>query len=202
METYSVMAFTRNSKNPKFNGKHWVVVDERLSREEAKEKLLEIYNEFFERKRGFAIDLDDAYEQSIGHEDGLLCDFETIANKGVIYYIKEIWDNEPEAEAETETEPEAEIEYYAIIGRTNGYIARRDGMFNGKTEIVLKDKLTLYEAYSILIEMYNNYYADEIGYFSTLLDARMVNGVDSYIDSDLQGFEYDSRKFSIEMMED
>ena len=35
---------------------------------------------------------------------------------------------------------------FKIIGRTYGWIAERDSQFNGKTEIVIADNLTLKES--------------------------------------------------------
>ena len=36
---------------------------------------------------------------------------------------------------------------YKIIGKTNGWIAQRDSMFKGQTEIVLAENLSLSQAY-------------------------------------------------------
>ena len=55
---------------------------------------------------------------------------------------------------------------YRIIAKTNGYIANRDIQFNGRTEIIVERELALKEAYKMLLDMFNEKYADneEVGY--------------------------------------
>ena len=54
---------------------------------------------------------------------------------------------------------------YRIIAKTNGYIANRDIQFNGRTEIIVERELALKEAYKMLLDMFNEKYADneEVG---------------------------------------
>lgn len=74
---------------------------------------------------------------------------------------------------------------FKIIGRTNGWIAARDSQFNGKTEIVIADNLTLKEAQRKLLSMFIECY-------------------DAYptFDDSTRCFDYDSRTFSIEEEEE
>lgn len=191
METFRIVSVVGSefmNKHPEFKGKRRHVIADELTYEEAEDVLLEIYNGNFGFKRGYVLDLREAYEQSYDKEFGVNFDMETVITKKYIYYIDHVDIDEPTN--------------YAIIGRTNGYIAQRDGMFKGKTEIIIDKNLTFGDAESRLMEMYNEYYAEKLGYSWTLLDARMAHGENSYIDRDLNGFEYDSRKFTIEQIEE
>lgn len=55
---------------------------------------------------------------------------------------------------------------YKIVARTNAYIAQRDSMFNGNTEVVLENNLSLSQARKSLLDMYNNRFSDERPYAS------------------------------------
>lgn len=84
---------------------------------------------------------------------------------------------------------------YKIIGRTNSYIAQRDSMFNGKTEITIESGLTLKEAQKKILDFYNEDYET---YYKNWGLVRCNSDL-AYSHSDgTRGYEYDSRYFEIE----
>lgn len=90
-----------------------------------------------------------------------------------------------------------------ITGKTNGWIASRDYRFDGKTEITIAAGLSLKEAQTKLLEMFNDFYEDEDGYeyAETWEDADKNDrrGKVRFSAHDgLHSFEYDSRIFEIE----
>lgn len=89
---------------------------------------------------------------------------------------------------------------YKIVGRTNGYIAKRDFRFNGKTTIVIRKGLTLRKAQGALLIFFNWDYANEIGkpYKNWgLVRCNFPYQTSSHSDG-TRSYEYDSRYFSIE----
>lgn len=91
---------------------------------------------------------------------------------------------------------------YSIIAKTNSYIANRDLMFNGSTEVVLRSNLSLKEAHSILLDMFNEYYSDKRGYavnwgLAVCFSRGFVEGAVPTFSDGTRSFSYDSRTFSI-----
>lgn len=84
---------------------------------------------------------------------------------------------------------------YKIIGKTNSYIAQRDGQFNGKCEIIIESGLSLREAQKELLSMFNNDY--ETSYSNWGLVRCNSDMATSHSDG-TRGYEYDSRYFEIE----
>ena len=93
---------------------------------------------------------------------------------------------------------------FKIIGRTNGWIARRDLQFNGKTEIVVAKNLTLKEAQRKLLSMFNECY--ELGCsnwgMAVIASKERAEGAYKTHDDGTRCFDYDSRTFSIEEEEE
>ena len=92
---------------------------------------------------------------------------------------------------------------YKIVATTNGYIARRDIMFNGRTEVTLESGLTLKEARKILLEMFNGYFDWEYGYspnwgIAVIKSAKRIEGATATYKDGTRSFGWDSRTFSIE----
>lgn len=89
---------------------------------------------------------------------------------------------------------------FKIIGRTNGWIAARDSQFNGKTEIVIADNLTLKEAQRKLLSMFNDCYELNCSNWGMAVIARRKRAVGAFKtrNDGTRCFEYDSRYFSIE----
>ena len=89
---------------------------------------------------------------------------------------------------------------FKIVGRTNGWIARRDLQFNGKTEIVVAKNLTLKEAQRKLLSMFNECY--ELGCsnwgMAVIASKERAEGAYKTHDDGTRCFDYDSRTFSIE----
>lgn len=91
---------------------------------------------------------------------------------------------------------------YSIIAKTNSYIANRDLMFNGSTEVVLRSNLSLKKAHSILLDMFNEYYSDKRGYavnwgLAVCFSRDFVEGAVPTFSDGTRSFSYDSRTFSI-----
>lgn len=89
-----------------------------------------------------------------------------------------------------------------IIGKTNGFIAARDIMFNGKTEITIASGLSLAEARQKLLDMFNELYEEEDGYeyAETWEEANEHDpklAVSLSPNDGKVSFEYDSRHYEI-----
>lgn len=91
---------------------------------------------------------------------------------------------------------------YSIIGRTNGYIASRDANFNGKTEVVIEEGLSLKEAQRILLDMFNTDYDTYCANWG-IARIKYPSYTSSYKDG-TRSYEYDSRYYYIaeEVFED
>ena len=89
---------------------------------------------------------------------------------------------------------------FKIIGRTNGWIAARDSQFNGKTEIVVADNLTLKEAQRRLLFMFNECYETDCKNWGMAVIATKSRVFCAYKthDDGTRCFDYDGRTFSIE----
>ena len=91
---------------------------------------------------------------------------------------------------------------YSIIAQTNGYIAQKDIMFSGKTEVILHNELSLKEAYSILLDMYNDMFSDDRNYapnwgLAVIQSKDHSDGARPTNCDKTRSFEYDSRIFTI-----
>lgn len=91
---------------------------------------------------------------------------------------------------------------YRIIGKTNPWIAQRDPLFNGKTEIIIERGLDLSEAKTLLrayfCKDYDTYFANWANIMSSNLGKEYAY---HYKQGDTYTYEYDSRYFSIEVEE-
>lgn len=90
---------------------------------------------------------------------------------------------------------------YKITAKTNGWIASRDSMFNGKTEVTLYSGLELNEAYKILLDMFNECQETNCRNWGQAVLATknsIFRAVHTYSDG-TRMFDYDSRTFGIEI---
>lgn len=90
---------------------------------------------------------------------------------------------------------------YKIIGRTNGWIAQRDYLFNGRTEIVIESGMTLKEAQDKLLQMFNEEVAEEYKQAANWgVAVNMKAKAEAYRTrpDGTRGYEYDSRSYNIE----
>lgn len=87
---------------------------------------------------------------------------------------------------------------YQIIGRTNSYIAQRDGQFNGKCEIIISSGLTLSQARTELLRMFNQNYETCYPNWGVVMHSRLGNDKCSHFSDGIYRFEYDSRYYIIE----
>ena len=85
---------------------------------------------------------------------------------------------------------------YKIIGKTNAWIAQRDIMFNGKTEITIERDLTLREAQKKLLDFFNEDYETCYPNWGLVVGNHRFD-CGSHRDG-TRYYEYDSRYFSIE----
>lgn len=88
---------------------------------------------------------------------------------------------------------------FSVIATTNGYIASRDLMFNGKVRVVLASGLSIDEAREKLLSLWNervddDYLAGSIEEAAELSSDRIDH---MYENSGLPAFGYDSRTFAI-----
>lgn len=95
---------------------------------------------------------------------------------------------------------------YNIVAETNGYLANRLAEFNGKCRIVKAKNLTLKEAQKELLRMYNEIFEDERPYacnwgLAVIQSHRQVDGAFQTFSDGTRSFEYDSRRYSIEEVE-
>ena len=89
---------------------------------------------------------------------------------------------------------------FKIVGKTNGWIAERDSLFKGKTEIIIADNLTLKEAQRKLLSMFNDCYELGCSNWGMAVIATKSRDFCAYKthDDGTRCFEYDGRTFSIE----
>lgn len=89
---------------------------------------------------------------------------------------------------------------FKIVGRTNGWIAERDSLFKGKTEIIVAGNLTLKEAQRRLLAMFNDCYALNCSNWGMAVIASKERAEGAYKthEDGTRSFDYDSRSFSIE----
>lgn len=89
---------------------------------------------------------------------------------------------------------------FKIVGRTNGWIAKRDTQFKGKTEITITGNLTLKEAQRKLLSMFNECYELDCKNWGMAVIARKKRAEGAYKthEDGTRSFDYDSRTFSIE----
>ena len=89
---------------------------------------------------------------------------------------------------------------FRIVGITDGYIAKRDTQFNGKTAIIVAGNLTLKEAQRKLLLMFNDCYELNCSNWGMAVIARRYRAVGAFKtrNDGTRCFEYDSRYFSIE----
>lgn len=90
---------------------------------------------------------------------------------------------------------------FKIIGKTNEWIAQRDTMFNGKTEITIESGLSLEKAQSKLLDFFCEDY--EV-YASSLQEAEETEAGSqlSIFEDGTATYWYDSRTFTITEEED
>ena len=89
---------------------------------------------------------------------------------------------------------------FRIVGITDGWIAAKDSQFNGKTEIVIVDNLTLKEAQRKLLSMFNECYelgCSNWGMAVIATKSRVFCAYKTH-DDGTRCFDYDGRTFSIE----
>ena len=91
---------------------------------------------------------------------------------------------------------------YKIIGMTNGYIASRDAKFGGKTEIVIAQGLSLKNAQEQLLAMFNNDFSAANWGMAVILTRGKVEGAAPTYKDGTRSYEYDSRRYSIEIEEE
>lgn len=84
---------------------------------------------------------------------------------------------------------------YKIIGKTNGWIAQRDILFKGKTEITIADSLTLKEAQEKILDFFNEDY--DTCYQNWGLVRCNYPYQSSSCKDGTRGYEYDSRYYCI-----
>lgn len=89
---------------------------------------------------------------------------------------------------------------FRIVGITEGWIAKRDTQFNGKTQIIVAGNLTLKEAQRKLLSMFNDCYELNCRNWGMAVIARRkrAEGAFKTRKDGTRCFEYDSRYFSIE----
>lgn len=91
---------------------------------------------------------------------------------------------------------------YQIIGLTNSYIAQRDRQFNGKCEIVISSGLTLPQARTELLRIFNNSYETCYPNWGVVMHSRLGSDYCSRFSNGTYRFEYDSRYYVIEEVEE
>ena len=90
---------------------------------------------------------------------------------------------------------------YKIIGETNQWIANRDPIFKGKTNITIDNGLSLKVARKMLLAMFNMDYDTWYPNWGVAVNATKNNvdgAVKTYNDG-TRSYTYDSRRYSIEL---
>lgn len=93
---------------------------------------------------------------------------------------------------------------FKIIAQTNGYIANRDSNFNGNTEVIIESGLSLKEAQSKLLDLYNEKYESERPFASNwglavIQSKPFADGAVPTFQDGTRSFDWDSRSYSIQI---
>ena len=91
---------------------------------------------------------------------------------------------------------------YRIIGYTNPWIAQRDSLFNGKTEITIKSGLTLAEARKTLLDLFCEDYDISAPNWGVAMNSKVGRCYASHCPDGTYSYWYDSRTFLIGEDED
>ncbi len=87
---------------------------------------------------------------------------------------------------------------YQIKGSTNFYIAQRDGQFNGKCEIIISSGLTLSQARTELLRMFNQNYETCYPNWGVVMHSSIGRYNCNHFSDGTYGYNYDSRSYYIE----
>lgn len=95
---------------------------------------------------------------------------------------------------------------YSLKASTNGYIAKRDARFDGKTEITIESGLSLNDARKKLLALFNECFCDELPYvgnwgLAVMLTSGRAFGATKTFSDGTRSFDYDGRRFFIEVEE-
>lgn len=93
---------------------------------------------------------------------------------------------------------------YKIIARTNGYIASRDALFGGETEITIEGGISLREARGKLLELYNQKFGNKRPYacnwgMAVIQSKPYCDGAAKTFHDGTRSFDWDSRTYTIEL---
>lgn len=87
---------------------------------------------------------------------------------------------------------------YSIIGKTNSWIAQRDPLFHGETEITLKKGLTLREARQYLLDFFCNEYDCHFPNWGSAMNSNLGRDYACRYPDGTYSYQYDSRTYSIQ----
>lgn len=90
---------------------------------------------------------------------------------------------------------------YKIVGKTNPWIAQRDSLFNGKTEITIESNLSLSDAKKKLLEFFCSDYETSFANWGAVMRSNLGKETASRNPDGTYTYDYDSRQFSIEKEE-
>lgn len=91
---------------------------------------------------------------------------------------------------------------YKIIAKTNPWIARRDALFNGKTEVILSKGMTLKEAREELLRLFCDKYEVYFPNWGVARNSIIGRNTTSRFKDGTYSYEFDSRIFSIQKEEE
>lgn len=87
---------------------------------------------------------------------------------------------------------------YKLVGKTNPWIAQRDSLFLGKTEIIIKKGLTLKEARATLLKWFNNDYGLSCKNMGSAMNCTEGRCHLSRYNDGTYSYDWDSRTYAIE----
>lgn len=90
---------------------------------------------------------------------------------------------------------------FKIIGKTNPWIAQRDSLFCGKTEIIIEKGLTLKEARTTLLKLFNNDYDLSCPNMGSAMNSKEGRDHLSHYNDGTYSYDWDSRTYAIEVEE-
>lgn len=86
---------------------------------------------------------------------------------------------------------------YQIIGKTDGWTAKRDIHFNGKEVVVFHDNLSLKEARAIMLDWFNEQFCTAYGNWNLISGNKRYKQYAWVRTDGTVGYEYDGRYYSI-----
>lgn len=87
---------------------------------------------------------------------------------------------------------------YKIVGHTNPWIAQRDSKFNGRTDVVFEENLTLKQARKVLLDFLRHDFEKYFPNWGSVMHSNIGKNYCCHYPDGTYSYSYDSRTYGIE----